>query len=432
MSSLQHFLNHGLALWHILVEPPVTLSDPDQRYHIRVVNSLLIVFPILALIMMILRLTLSDESSQRRAQLVIIVIMALVLIAFLYYVINRLRKYDFIVPVIFAMGFMIITLNVLTTEPPHLEILYLIFLPLISTILLTTVGTVIVSIVTVVIALLLAVTLEKNINDMTMDIFAFMLFSQAFIIFATHQRNRLEIERRELIVGQEKQRVVHEVIANLSHDLKTPLTIINTSLYLLQRATDPDKQQEKIEQIQAQSRHLEKIVQDIIKISRFEHDREITLTPMQLYSLLEVSINRVRPELHAKHLEFIPHFPESSFIIMANADELGSVFVNLLSNAVTYTPEGGQIHLTCARDGNNVRVSIRDTGIGISKEDLPHIFERFYRADKARSIETGGTGLGLAIAKHVMELHGGEISAESILGEGTTFTVVLPLLERAN
>jgi two-component system phosphate regulon sensor histidine kinase PhoR len=147
---------------------------------------------------------------------------------------------------------------------------------------------------------------------------------------------------------------------------------------------------------------------------------------------MEVCVNRVLPAIQNKHLHLSTTYANESFVVMANADELGSVFVNLLTNAMTYTPEDGLISVTTSREKNNVRVMVRDTGIGIASEDLPHIFERFYRADKARSVETGGTGLGLAIAKHVMALHGGEISAESVLGEGTTVTVILPLSEKAN
>ncbi|MEQ8671775.1 MAG: ATP-binding protein [Aggregatilineales bacterium] len=427
MAPLKKLVSIIGTLWIKLVEPPKAINDPDKRFHIRAVNSLLVVFTILALVITSLRLIVSDESSYSRAQLVGIVAFALIFIVYLYYVINRREKYDYVVPVIFGMGFIIITLNILTTPPPHLEILYLIFMPLISTILLTTTGTVIVSIVTLFLAVTVSVTLENQISDVTMDIFAFMLFSQAFIIFATYQRNRLELERRELIVGQEKQRVMHDVIANLSHDLKTPLTIINTGLYLLQRTTDPTRQKEKIDQIQVQAQHLDKIVQDIIKISSLEHDREITLVPIPLHSLLEVCVNRVLPAMQDKRLQFTSTYADEPFVIMVNVDELSSVFINLLSNAVTYTPEGGEIYLMTSREKNSVKVMIRDTGIGIAEEDLPRIFERFYRADKARSIETGGTGLGLAIARHVIALHGGEISSDSVLGEGATFTITLPL-----
>jgi two-component system phosphate regulon sensor histidine kinase PhoR len=118
---------------------------------------------------------------------------------------------------------------------------------------------------------------------------------------------------------------------------------------------------------------------------------------------------------------------ESVATICADEARLREVFDNLLDNAVKYSSKSGEIRLEADRAGDQIALSVSDDGIGISQEDLPRIFERFYRADKARSRELGGTGLGLAIVKHIAQLHGGRVEAESELGRGTTIRVVLPL-----
>ena len=122
----------------------------------------------------------------------------------------------------------------------------------------------------------------------------------------------------------------------------------------------------------------------------------------------------------------IVDLPSETLTLYADGTRLEEVLHNLLDNAVKFSPDNGQIRLRGARRDSNVVVSVADNGIGISKEHLPRIFERFYRADKARSRELGGTGLGLAIVKHIAQLHGGWVEAESELGRGTTIRVVLP------
>ena len=117
---------------------------------------------------------------------------------------------------------------------------------------------------------------------------------------------------------------------------------------------------------------------------------------------------------------------------MGDETQLGSMFANLVDNAIKYTPEGGSVEVSAEADEDSVWVRVSDTGIGIPEKKLPRIFERFYRVDKARSKETGGTGLGLSIVRHVAENHGGKVTVESTEGEGTTFTVHLPRGNRSH
>lgn len=135
---------------------------------------------------------------------------------------------------------------------------------------------------------------------------------------------------------------------------------------------------------------------------------------------------QVRPLADAKGISVKLQGP-GRLTLMGDQDQLIRLFLNLLDNAVKYTPQGGEVSVTIARDGTNAAIAVKDTGPGIGPEHIPHIFERFYRVDKARSRSEGGSGLGLAIAKHIVQLHGGSIKVESELGRGSTFIVELPL-----
>jgi signal transduction histidine kinase len=133
-----------------------------------------------------------------------------------------------------------------------------------------------------------------------------------------------------------------------------------------------------------------------------------------------------KEKLAAKNLKVIVDLPPEALTLRADGTRLEEVLHNLLDNAVKFSRENGQIHLRAVRHGSEMVLSVADNGLGISKEHLQRIFERFYRADKARSRELGGTGLGLAIVKHIAQLHDGRVEAESELGRGTTVRVVIP------
>ena len=148
---------------------------------------------------------------------------------------------------------------------------------------------------------------------------------------------------------------------------------------------------------------------------------------MRVDELFNNLIRDWKERLAAKNLKVIVDLPPEALTLRVDGTRLEEVLYNLLDNAVKFSPENGQIHLRATRRGSDMVLSVTDNGVGIGKEHLPRIFERFYRADKARSRELGGTGLGLAIVKHIAQLHGGRVEAESELGRGTTIRVVLPL-----
>jgi len=243
------------------------------------------------------------------------------------------------------------------------------------------------------------------------------------------ERELAESRRLELALVNQKTSILKEFLNVVSHDLKTPLSIINISLYLLDKITDPDSQKAKLEQIKNQVRRLEKLIQDILTVSRLDS------VPETIFQMLD--LNRALTDIHHQFesvaeerqitfkLDLEPALPQ----VHASDLELYRALTNLIENALHYTPADGTVTVRTFSDSDFVLIEVRDTGIGIDEVDLEHVFEHFYRADKARATDTGGTGLGLAIVKKIIDIHGGSIEIESKMGEGSLFRVRLPLGE---
>src|SRR5439155_9804055 len=170
------------------------------------------------------------------------------------------------------------------------------------------------------------------------------------------------------------------------------------------------------------------LVDDLLTLAQLEsRNTALQFSDVQSAELLQSVIHDWEKKLAQKQLKVVVDLSPDARTIRADETRLHEVLYNLLENAVKYSRENGQIYIQAVQCGHEITISVTDNGIGIRKDDLPRIFERFYRADKARSRELGGTGLGLAIVKHIAQLHGGRVEAESELGHGTTIRVVLPV-----
>ena len=226
------------------------------------------------------------------------------------------------------------------------------------------------------------------------------------------------------------EQVRREFIANVSHELRTPLTSIKSYTETLLDTPDlPAEMSEKfLGVINNEADRMVRIVKDLLTLSRLDYGRlEINYSRFPVDKLMggvyDAMLFEARNHNHELLLELDDPLPS----IEGDRERIEQVVVNLVSNSIKYTPNGGQIVMTASNIENGVRISVQDNGIGIPKEDLPRLFERFYRVDKARSRERGGTGLGLAIAQEIVKLHGGTIEVESEFGKGTKMTVTLPL-----
>lgn len=240
------------------------------------------------------------------------------------------------------------------------------------------------------------------------------------------QLKQAEQQQMELVLAQQRAHFLTEFLGNISHDLKTPLTVINSSLYLIERLTDPERRRQKLAQIEEQVMLLEKYIQDMITISRLENLPTAKRVHVNINDLLRAVEARIHETCERKKLQLHWQLVAGSAEVLGDDDELYRAFVNLLENAANYTPEGGSITISTTRNEQRVQVQISDTGIGIPETDLVRIFERFYRAQEARRVVLSGTGLGLAIVKKIVDLHQGRISVHSTEGKGTTFTIQLP------
>lgn len=215
-------------------------------------------------------------------------------------------------------------------------------------------------------------------------------------------------------------------VGNVSHELRTPLTSIKGFVEtLLDGAMEnSDTCRRFLSIIDTETNRLTRLIEDLLTLSSIEsQERIVYLKPACLLRSIRNVMNMFGPQISEKclHVEFIHPYPMP--LIQADEDLLGQVFINLLDNAIKYTPRQGKIIIQCQRRDSRIITTVKDSGMGIPHESLPRVFERFYRVDKARSRQQGGTGLGLSIVKHIVESHGGEVFVDSEIGKGSTFGV---------
>jgi two-component system phosphate regulon sensor histidine kinase PhoR len=226
------------------------------------------------------------------------------------------------------------------------------------------------------------------------------------------------------------EQVRQDFVANVSHELRTPVTSIKGFAdTLLDGAMDESETRERFLRVIArEADRLAEIIADLLELSRLESKgTQILSSSVVLGDAVGVSIEAVCAKAVSAGVEIVNRLPAGLPEVAGDRGLIIQVLVNLLDNAVKYTPRGGTVVATASVEGDMVKVSVIDTGAGIAPEHLPRIFERFYRADRSRSRQMGGTGLGLSIVRHIVELHGGEVSVESSLGKGSTFSFTLPV-----
>lgn len=245
------------------------------------------------------------------------------------------------------------------------------------------------------------------------------------IIEDVSERRRLEDTRRDFI-------------ANVSHELKTPMGALGLLAETLQFERDPVVATRLAERINSEAFRVNRIIEDLLDLSRIEGEGSPTREPIPISLIIADATERIRTAAEQHDVKINFEEPEKSLVVVGNRRQLISAIHALLENSVVYSPRGAAVHITAYRieatvDGNGevigpfARIAIRDEGVGIPMKDLERIFERFYRVDPGRARETGGTGLGLSIVRHVAQNHGGNVLVESREGEGSTFTLELPM-----
>ena len=228
------------------------------------------------------------------------------------------------------------------------------------------------------------------------------------------------------------ERLRREFVANVSHELKTPLTSIRSLVETLLGGAleDPAANRRFVSLIEQDTVRLTRLIDDLLELSQIESKAtQLAQRPVNLRALLEDLRPRFAQRLQSRRVTLELLIAPDVPAVAGDDERLRQMFVNLLDNAIKFNTTNGQIRVSALADGAALRVRVEDTGIGIPPEDVPRIFERFYRVDKARSRELGGTGLGLSIVKHLVELHHGRIDVDSHVGHGSVFTLTLPLWE---
>ncbi|MDD7621698.1 MAG: ATP-binding protein [Candidatus Onthovivens sp.] len=238
---------------------------------------------------------------------------------------------------------------------------------------------------------------------------------------------RIEAQKNELMKENEEvlnaSKVRQEFTSNVSHELKTPLHVISGYAELIKEGIVKDSDVKEFgEKIYSEASRMSKLVEDIMKISKLESDKAFEKTQLKLKNIVVAIVDSLMIEADKKNVKFKLSLNDCS--ISGNYDSIYSLIFNLVDNAIKYNKTNGKITIKLQEVSNNVVLSVKDTGIGIPKEDLDRIFERFYRVDKSRSKDSGGTGLGLAIVKHSLIVNNATIKVESELKKGSTFTVI--------
>ena len=226
------------------------------------------------------------------------------------------------------------------------------------------------------------------------------------------------------------ENVRKDFVANVSHELRTPLAVIKGYVETLLDAEPPAAEtgRQFLETIQRHTHRLEVLIDDLLSISALESQQiKLDCQPVFMRATITAVVEELSQLAHEKNISVTLEIPADLPAVSADVQRLHEVLVNLLDNAIKYTPPGSRIQVSAVPDNNFLKVCVADNGPGIAAEHLPRIFERFYRVDKARSRELGGTGLGLAIVKHIIQAHGGRVWVESELEKGSRFYFSLPL-----
>jgi signal transduction histidine kinase len=254
-----------------------------------------------------------------------------------------------------------------------------------------------------------------------------LLANVIFIGFGYYiRRDQKAQDQHRLLLEQEHADILRQFLINVSHDLRTPLSNIMASVYLLRikGVTDLENRLDALENAVDQ---MTGIFEDVVEMSRLEGRVDFELLQADLSGIVKLVVGRYTPQAEQKCQQLTCHIGEQPCYALVDQVSIERAIGNILDNALKFTPAGGAVTVRISQQQQNFIVEVADTGSGIAPEDIPYIFDRFYRADKARNPAHGKMGLGLAISKKIIELHGGHIEVESSPGKGSIFRIILPL-----
>jgi signal transduction histidine kinase len=234
--------------------------------------------------------------------------------------------------------------------------------------------------------------------------------------------------RLDAVASAEKEQ--QQFIADVSHELRTPLTVMRGSLEVVLEEDRPaEEYREAIGNALLELRHLTRLSKNLLFLARGQAGRvTLSFANVDLVKFISEVTQDLLPAMSDKELELSVELPEEPARAFIDSDRMQQVLHNLLENAIRYTEPGGKVRVRLTSSPSEARIEVSDTGIGIPEANLPYVFERFFRSDRARRAHPGGSGLGLSIVRWIVEAHKGKVEVVSSVGEGTTFTVTLPLV----
>jgi PAS domain S-box-containing protein len=243
------------------------------------------------------------------------------------------------------------------------------------------------------------------------------------------ERKIAEKQALELATERERVKMLSDFVRDVSHDFRTPLALINTSLYLLERSQDEAQRKVHLDKIEATSASIEKLFDRMTMMMKFDTSMALHRVPTNINNLVSHVAAKLGPSARLKNITIVRQLADSFPSVLIDVEVFNLALKELLENALTYTSSGGIVTMQTRVQNDKLVIGVADNGIGIADTELSYIFERLYRVDKARSAGEGHMGLGLSIAKRIVELHGGEITVQSLLGKGSLFEVRLSLAE---
>lgn len=276
--------------------------------------------------------------------------------------------------------------------------------------------------------------LVSNVGMISEEISTLLPEGKSLLVHATQIKKNENIEGAVLVfhdvtILRSLEKVRQNFVANVSHELRTPISSIKgfAETLLAGGLNDKENAEDFLKIILAESNRLANLIDDLLHLSKIESGKLVMeKQPCKLLEIVEKVIGSLKVQLNSKSIIVKINVPENIPDILVDETRLKQVLLNLIENAIKYNNPQGEILISAGLVNNFVKVDIIDTGIGISSKDLPRLFERFYRVDKARSRELGGTGLGLSIVKHIIQSHNGEVSVQSLEGQGSTFSFTVP------
>lgn|GEM_PF-4229986 len=341
------------------------------------------------------------------------------------YLAARTRRYEFTIVTLYLVGTGVILFNAALSDPPYLELIYLFILPFVTALLLSLRETIFWIVFTfaafTAFNFLIVLPVSREIFVTLMQV---ALIFNMFILFAGYQRSLLEKDSHRLEIEMNRSELLTFMINSISHDIRTPLSIINSNTYLLKRSLDDETQLERIQKIVKQTTHLDDMLRNIFTMSKIEQENIASHNPNNPEHVVRETITGLKPLFDEKQLKLVTEIETDISMVRANHDALRRIVTNLLDNAIKFTGVEGVITVRLTKSQKRVCFEVEDTGIGIPAEYLEKIFTPFFRVDEARSIY--GNGMGLALVKKTVETLNATITVQSQPGEGSTFRVSFP------